>query len=187
MQQHKKVLQDAELDDDSKSTTVGTELYDWIEQSKPKHLKKGEFDLWPIGHQEKIVLFDRNFEEYGIWDEMKENVADDPIRFFRFNTFTATKTGPYCWQLDGIMENQNFRIELDIANLGTGWNWAPVNKEGEIKLTSTVKNWKVTEIKNPNIIPWKAFNDSTRIGWRGPAIKLIDIKEFGPVYFKPFN
>lgn len=47
------------------------EIYEFIENCKDKHLTLGDVEKLNVGDALDVVIWDRNFEEYWIWDNVK--------------------------------------------------------------------------------------------------------------------
>ena len=156
------------------------EMYEWINYYKPYHLTIGDLKKWNPGEIKDVVIFDRNFDDYFIWDELKENKLYTPSYFFKENRHKIRYNGDLTWDIifhwgDTFCHN----VELDIAEkqpvreiFGTDCVWKPLNGE-----------YMIIKTNQKNSIHWTDFNDETRIGWRGPIMLWKDVKKGEKVYF----
>jgi hypothetical protein len=161
------------------------EMYAWIDQHKPKHLTIRDLKKWAVGETKDVIIFDRNFEEYSIWNNFKKNKEYNPTHFFEDNQCKITYNGNLTWDIHypfGGTACHN--IELDIEKLNTGWHWSPLCEEYMI-LDTTTKNHRITKLppKDQQKIHWSQFDDDTRIGWRGPIMLWKDVEDDIKIYW----
>jgi hypothetical protein len=146
----------------------GMEMYDIVDKL-PKDYYLTKKDLSLIKNKKiTVALFDRNFEEYGIWNKFDKYKLYDPVKFFEYNKATIEYNGGNTWKItmDGD-ENVHF-IEVDVVNIrpkNSKLTWSPINDKGDLCCLGKKVN----------------FNDvsnDTRIGWRGPMILWHKIVKF---------
>lgn len=150
-----------------------TNIYDWIDQNHDKQLTIADIDKLNPGDTVEVCMFDRNFEEYGMWDKYEESVGYDPEDILQYNKMTLKYKGNYTWDLI-IMDCGTFEhpIHLNVEHLDTNWAWAEIDpKDSMVHITNNVfecgeehNDW------NPLHVHYNNFPKTTRVGWRGPAV-----------------
>ena len=89
------------------------EMYKWIEENKDKHLKIKDVIEWEKDHEEEVVFFDGNFEEYYIWDNLEYDKNYPPSEFFSGNRFKLIYQGDLRW--DVILNTEAFNHPVHIG------------------------------------------------------------------------
>jgi len=154
----------------------GIEMYD-IVNKLPKKYYVTKKDLNSMkGKTITVALFDRNFEEYGIWNKFDDYKLYDPVDFFKNNKSTIQYNGGKTWKvtMDGD-ENEHF-IEVNVVDIrpkNSKLTWMPIDKEGNICMEKNAKKINLNDISN-----------DTRIGWRGPMIQWDKIASLGKKVYK---
>lgn len=187
------------------------EMYEWIRYHKSKHLQIKDLEAWSVGEPRKVVLFDRNFEERGVWDMMECYTKYSPEKLFAGNVGVITflgykhydkednKTGPM-WKIDGLGETISVPIEIDVWRLGHGFTWFPLKGEfihinqhvtfdyphEELKQEGVFKKHGFERATGRTNMHWRRFPKNTRIGWRGPVMFYEDVinSPLDKVYWK---
>ena len=150
-------------------------MYQAIEFSKPNHLTIRDVLNMNVGDTIDVIIWDRNFEEYGIWDTRESGVSYNPNDFFKGNHHQITYQGNMEWDIHfDFGETVRHPINLDVSSLNTKWKWIPI----EDVSTDAVKN--TVESKRLN---WEQFPTNTRVGWRGPIMLWDKVKDMGPIYY----
>ena len=160
------------------------ELYKWINHYKEKLLTINTIKNWNINEIKDVVIFDRNFEEYFIWENTRKNENYTAEYFFQGNRCRIKYNGNLTWDIEFDVGTITHPVELDVTDLGTGWAWMPLNGE-YMTINTVVKDWKITDLpqNEQHNIHFTKFNDNTRIGWRGPIMLWSDVKNAQDVYW----
>lgn len=139
------------------------EVYNWLRSHRHQHLCIRDLDHFSPGDVIDVAIFDRNMEEYGIWDEIPGNEPFNAAEFFRFNHHQIKWIGDGMWTL--IMDGEEFDrpIHYNTESLSTHWTWV------EATLDSEQKKY-VIRIGDADI-QVDSLHHLTRVGWRG-AIML---------------
>ena len=140
------------------------ELYDFIDSEYLNHLTLQDITQMKIGSQVKVVVWDRNVEEYGIWENLLKNEEYDAEEFFRWNVYTLTYQGNVKILLksetsDDIEDN----LHVDITAYDVGWKWNPLQDDGSLV---------IGKIK----VPSSSIHPQTRVGFRGPMMLFRHLK-----------
>lgn len=166
------------------------EMNDWIENTRSKHLTLGDLKKWKKGETKDVIIWDRNFEEYGIWGGLKEEKTYKPAKFFKGNHHKIKYNGDFTWDITfefgGTITHP---VHLDIKKEGTGWWWSPLDGE-YIVLDTSYSNGKITKKKKKKVVKkhHSEYRDDTRIGWRGPMMLWEHVESGEPVhYVSPLN
>lgn len=147
------------------------EMYDWIKFTKKQHLTIFDLEKWKINETKTVAIFDRNFEEYFIWDDLSKYKIYKPRYFFKANKCKVTYRGNMVWSIDNFGDDECGRpVELDTAILNNGYKWMPV-----------INNY-VRCSKKPGY-SCSFFPNNTRIGWRGPMMLWTDLVNGPDVYY----
>jgi hypothetical protein len=166
--------------------TTALELYDFIEKSKPEHLTIKDVKQLKVGNTIDVVMWDRNFEEYWIWNNGKYGILYDPETFFVANHNKITYLGNMEWNIHFRSGDVTCPIHLDVSNLETYWRWVEINeKDGMIHITNEIlnKGEKIPDAWKPKHIHWTDFPETTRVGWRGSIMLWEKLKTMPKVYF----
>jgi len=168
------------------------EVSDFINNCKDKHLRISDVKQLQIGDNLDVVIWDRNYEEYWIWDNAKQNQHYDPQTFFKANRCTLKYLGDMKWNITmGWGETFEHPVHLDLSNTPkTNWNWMPINfderayeptNDGKVHITTEIgekgDDWTEQHIH------WTEFPDDTRVGWRGPIMRWSDLESQPNVYW----
>ncbi len=159
-------------------------MHSFIEHCKNKHLKLSDIHNLNVGDILDVVIWDRNFEEYWIWDNAKCNKLYKPIEFFKENRCLLNYLGDYKWDITfPYGETIRHPVHLEVTSLKTNWKWMHI-EDGEIHIKNEVVS--INE-KIPN--GWKAIHkpitevsNETRVGWRGPMIMWNELENLPDVY-----
>lgn len=145
------------------------EMYEFIESTKDKHLTISDIEKLKKGDKLKVVMWDRNFEEYWIWGHAYPNKKYPALKFFKRNIATLTYVGNYQWDIHfEFGQIVRHPIHIDVSCCDTQWKWVPV-KEGTIYITNET-------LENNIDMHWNDFPKDTRVGWRGPMILTDHLK-----------
>ncbi len=165
-------------------------MYPYINSCTSSHLTIEDVMNWEVGHEADVVIWDRNFEEYWIWDNAEEEKLYDPKEFFRKNRHKLTYKGNMVWDIHFIF-NETFehQVHLDVAGLPTNWTWCVLDDDGTINITSErlKEGEEIPPERKPICMHWTEFPTSTRVGWRGPIMLWDDLDKYGKVYYKKIN
>lgn len=159
-------------------------MYKFIENCKDKHITLGKLEELNIGDTLDVVIWDRNFAEYWIWENAKENVNYNPKDFFVSNHHSIKYLGDYKWDINfNNCETFTHPIHLDVSSMDTNWKWWPL-ENNEIKIFHEILN--ISKELPPNKkVPQKhitEFDKNTRIGWRGPIMLWSELDNLSDVY-----
>lgn len=170
---------------------VAEEMHQFIENSRPYHLTLGDVKKFPIGYKFEVVNWDRNYEEYWIWDNAIPLAEYDPEIFFKENKLTLTYKGNMRWvRKDSNGETYDEEtIEIDVSNLQTYWKWVPLSEDGYVDITTEElrEGQKIPKEWKPKHIHWSRLPNNTRVGIRGPMMYWDYLKDLPLVYYEPFR
>jgi len=153
------------------ASNKGIEMYD-IVNKLPKKFYIVKKDLKAMKNKSiKVVLFDRNFEEYGIWNDFDKYKLYEPKKFFKKNTASIKYIGGNTWNIKYSGGNQVCHyIEVNTVDIKSKRNdttWAPIDDKGDVCCINSLKK-----------VNFKDLPSNTRIGWRGPMILWSVIVNF---------
>ncbi len=115
------------------------EMYGFINNCKPDHLTITDVKKMKVGDQIDVVIWDRNFEEYWIWENAENEKSYDPQVFFAENRHTITYKGNMTWDIDLWEEVITHPIHLNTEHLQTHWTWYGIDKkDGEVHITNEI-------------------------------------------------
>ncbi len=165
------------------------EMYDFIEQCKDNHLTINDILDLSAGDKLDVVIWDRNFEEYWIWNKAKSNKPYDPQIFFGPNRWTIIYKGDMEWTIiseAGEGESFDHPVHLNTEHLNTYMIWVGLENDGMVHIEYEIikegnkipKGWIETHIH------WKDFPKTTRVGWRGPIMLWKKLEKLAKVYYK---
>ena len=134
-----------------------------------------------------VAIFDRNMEEYGMWDNFKNNVEYDPEEFFKYNRHIIKYKGNFTWDIQ-LSWGETFEntIHINVQSLATNWHWVRLDTDDN---TIHIENEIISE---DEIIPsdrtgihlhLKDFPLRTTVGWRGPIMLWEHVKDKEQVYW----
>ncbi len=165
------------------------EMYDFIEQCKPYHLTIEDVLNLSVGQQLDVVIWDRNFEEYGIWERATSNKICRPEELFQHNRWTIVYKSNMEWTIiseGGGGESFDHPVHLNVQHLNTYMTWVGLENDGMVNIDHEIikkgnripKGWTETHIH------WKDFPKTTRAGWRGPIMLWEKLAKLPKVYYK---
>lgn len=162
------------------------EMYQWIKDTRPYHLNLKEVQNWQKGEKREVVMFDRNFEEYDIWENIKQKTSLPATTFFKHNKGTLTYKGDLKWDITyDFGETIEHEVHISTASLSTSWKWVNI-ENNHIEIKNEVLDNRVTlpSHKSKMKIPISKFPLETRVGWRGPMIEWKYLSKLPPVYWE---
>lgn len=165
---------------------MSLEVDDFIENTRPHQLTLGDVVALRVGQQFEVVIWDRNFEEYWMWESAVPGQRYDPQTFFAANRWTVTYRGDLNWTLEQNATGEvNDSIHINTASLNTSWNWSPL-KDGYVNISNEeVSSGFSLAGLSPKNIHWTRFPDQTRVGWRGPMMRWEKLATMPNVYYDP--
>jgi hypothetical protein len=148
------------------------EVYNWIRAHRLQHLCIQDLRKLNLGDVIEVAIFDRNMEEYGMWDQIPGNESLNPAEFFRFNKHHIEISGNDRWMLRLQWGDFEHPIHYNVESLATHWTWLVPEKDGIIRCGTEIlrdkesipNNRKAFEINVADLHPL------TRVGWRGPVM-----------------
>ena len=165
------------------------ELYEWIDKHKTLHLTINDVNKLSVGDKLDVVLFDRNVEEYGIWDKLKRETPYDPQDFFKWNRAILVYKGGEnrSWDIHfSFGETHEHPAHINVEHLPTNWHWTALEKDGYVHITNNILNTGETLVDYPDHHPihlqWEDFSGDTTVGWRGPIMLWKDLRDKPKVY-----
>jgi len=163
------------------------EVYGFIKDCQNMHLTLGDVKDLQVGDELDVVIWDRNFEEYWIWNKAVENQPYDPWKFFKANRHKVTYRGNMSWNIHfNFGEIILHPIHLNTENLETNWKWCAIDEtDGKIHIkTEIVKDGEeIPEHWEEKHMHWTEFPDSTRVGWRGPMMFWKELENMPKVKY----
>ncbi|AYV75426.1 MAG: hypothetical protein Terrestrivirus1_300 [Terrestrivirus sp.] len=149
-------------------------MYNFIDNCKNEHLTIRDVKLMSVGDVIDVVIWDKNFEEYWIWEHAEEKTYYDPCVFFKSNRCKLTYKGDMQWDIYfDFGDTFTHPVHLDVSSLQTDWTWYPIDElDGKIHSDWTTKH-----------IHWTEFPDTTRVGWRGPIMLWDKLKDLPQIYY----
>lgn len=158
-------------------------MYDWVyKKMRAKHFTLAKWRKMKVGDVIDVAIFDRNFEEYFIWDKTKAGKIYKPSYFFRMNHHTIKKNGPMTYNINFRWLKPDYNpkkfdpkedgrmIEVSTKEIHEKWEWCPVTREGRVEC-------------RPDIL-FDEIPGNIRLGWHGPIILWSDVKKAPDVYRK---
>lgn len=161
------------------------EMYDFIKQCKNKHLTLGDIKKMKVNDIIDVVIWDRNFEEYWIWENAKNKQLYNAETFFEENHHQIKYKGNMEWEIIfNFGETYTHKIHLDVSNLNTYWKWYGLSDDNKIHITQEIlkDNQKIPKHWKKKHAHYSEFSDNTRVGWRGPIMLWDKLKKMPQVY-----
>ena len=162
-------------------------MYEFVNVfSRGKHLTIKDVTQLGIGETLDVVIWDRNFEEYWIWDNAESGKNYDAEEFFKHNRNQITYKGNMEWDIHfSFVETIEHPVHLDTTGVETNWTWVAIGTDGKIHITKEIlnKEEKIPSHWKPKHIHWSEFPEDTRVGWRGPMMLWKDLKDAPRVYY----
>jgi len=163
-------------------------IYDWLDDqnSKALHLTLGNVRMLEVGQELDVVIFDGNFEEYGMWEKYKKNEAYDPEDILQYNRTKIIYKGDFMWDIVmsdcGTFEHP---VHLNVEHLPTNYTWVEIDETDKgIHITREIlsegeemPNDTSTHLHNTEI------PDTTRAGWRGPIMLWEYVKDMPKIHW----
>lgn len=143
------------------------EMYKFIEESKDRHLTIADVKNLDVGEEIDCVIWDRNFEEYWIWNKTVSEKPYKATEFFKHNRVKVKYLGNMKWLLK--MSWGEFEHSVHINTCKSHF-W-PVDDDQMIRL-------------NKIMIDVKTLPTKTRVGWRGPMMLWKHLESMPKVYNK---
>lgn len=141
------------------STVRGFHMNDWIKNRTDLHLKVKDLDDWSIGTDKSLVVFDGNYEEYGLWCNYNDYMDYKPSELFQYNKQTITYLG-----------NQEWESKTDCIPPKDIQFYVTLNKK------TCWRNWEEILEDNPEF-KYEDLDKNTPIGWRGYCMLWEDIEK----------
>ncbi len=164
-----------------------TELYKWIDDHRLFHLTIHDVMSLKPGQELDVAIFDRNMEEYGMWDNFRDREKYGPEEFFKNNRCTIKYKGDFIWDIQFSWgETFEHPVHVNVQSLATNWNWIVLNTNDN---TIHIKNEILSESESIPSDRTKVnlrlqdFPLRTRVGWRGPIMLWEHVKNKGKVYW----
>jgi hypothetical protein len=163
------------------------EMYDFIRSCEDLHLTKNDLEGMASETQLDVVIWDRNFEEYWIWDRAIPNHHYPPLEFFSKNRYTLVYLGDFEWDIVFPWETIKHPIHLSLESLNINYTWAALGNDGIIHIdqyrTKDAKGLISSLIEVPIHKHYSTFPSNTRIGWRGPIILSEKLTSLPNVFY----
>jgi len=150
------------------------EVYTFIKNCTPYHLTLNDVKNMKEGDTIEVVIWDRNFEEYGIWNSVKEGVSYNPQIFFQCNKHKLTYKGNMIWDID-FNHGETFRHPVHIEHEKN--KWRAIDNDGNVYSgCSDCETKKILQ-------HWSEYPGNSRVGWRGPAMLWDKLNGLPQVYW----
>ena len=154
----------------------------WIAATRPHHLCLLDVLQWQPGHQEELLLLDRNWNEYGHPTEAGVYPATD---YFKRNKVLATYLGDYSWEFvwcqGGLPVNEN-KLHICTEGLATSWCWRELDADNTFTLSSEELEEEVPlPERTPQKLSISDFPALVRVGWRGPCLRWSQLAQLPPI------
>ena len=157
-------------------------MYDFIEQTKDKHLTIADIEKLQLGDEIDVVMWDCYFEDMGcVWETYENTKYYPPTEFFSECKTKLIYMGNYKWKIHySFGQIAEHSIHLNVEHLQTNWKCAAITSEDhKIHITNEMMNsgenipvgWKKKHIH------WDEFPKTTRVGWRGPMMLWENLKD----------
>jgi hypothetical protein len=155
------------------------EVYDWIRDHRLYHLCIDDLETLKPGDVLDVVIFDRNFEEYGMWDEIPANTPFEPKQFFRFNHHQIEWLGDGRWNLKLQWGDFEHPLHYNVESLATNWTWLGPDENGMIDVRQEIINGdeEIPLTRKAFSLSITDFHPRTRVGWRGPVMMWKHVQE----------
>jgi len=172
------------MTNETKTKIISHEMYDWIKKTKPYHLILGEVLKLEIGDIVEVAMFDSNFEEYDIWNNIKPGEILPAPMFFKHNKSTLIYKGNLVWDIEyDFGETIEHPVHICTEGINSK-SYFTKSENGNIKIKSEAFT---NGEKKYQIINCKNLSSQTRVGWRGPMIKWEHLSHLPPVYWNGGN
>ena len=156
--------------------TTAVEEQDFVtELTRPNHLILADYLALKPGDELDVVVWDRNYQENGIWDR-PQKTPYDPEVFFAGNRCKIVYKEEYKWEIHYTTYSNlvvHHSLEVSLEGMNTNWTWAPIEPEdGMLHITSKIVKHGETQPSHwgPIHKHLSDFSTSTRVGWRGPMM-----------------
>ena len=162
---------------------------EWLFNASKKFIKIQDMLLMKEGDVEWFYIFDRNLFDYT--HDNKEKKRYKPDKFFKGYSIKYTHIygifGKYEWYFNNEL--------LDTDSNCIQYDYFQVNLENDIWFKLT--DGKICQLPKPQPqinLPktlenkfWYDLPKKTLIGWRGPMIRLKDLKKMPDVYWSKYD
>lgn len=159
-------------------------MYKYIrEASRDKHLTIADIKNLEVGEEFDCVLWDRNFEEYGIWNKVESEKLYKATKFFESNRVRIKYLGDMKWLLKMDCGEFLHMIHIDTSKLHDKWKWMPLDSDQILRLESNCSRCSKNS-KSKKGIKWKNLPTNTRVGWRGPMMLWKHLESAPKIYYE---
>ena len=164
------------------------ELYQWIRHHEPLYLTKRDLQHLNLGYTCEVALFDGNFEEYYICDNVPSNEIISPEQMFQENkiTLTYTNDSPHSWDMEPVFlygEIQNHTVNMDMRSPETTLGWYPLRNDNCVHITYHRQDCQIAPLSEELVKHYDEFNEGDCIGWDGPMILWSRLHDLPQVYW----
>jgi hypothetical protein len=170
----------------------------WIALHKNAFLKKSDLKNWPVGEMRRMLVLDKDYEQYYIWDNITPLVPHQPLHYFQANVWFVTYKGDSSWTIgvpdteivsDKVQLPACENIETDI-HLIINERWFNQEENGkypELDKLDQLSCIVVGKSRDPPMseiftLDWENIPKDINIGWRGPMIPFESINATTEVY-----
>jgi len=152
------------------------EVDDWIRAHRLQHLCIQDLLTLSPGDVMDVAIFDRNMEEYGMWDKIPGNTPMPASDMFRFNHHQIKMLENGNWVISMCGDEHKHPIHYNFESLATHWTWLGSYIGGDANPVICVKH-EITRDgedmpkgRKPFEINVADLHPLTRVGWRGPVM-----------------
>ncbi len=150
---------------------VISHMNDWIRNRKDLHVKVGDLDNWPVGETRTVVIFDGNFQEYGLWDNYDKFKTYKPSELFQYNKHEMKYLGNMRWKF-GTLEFSQASKDIEfydhVCNRRCWRTLRGMDKHDIIYNSS---------LNGKDILKYEDLDKNIPIGWRGYAMFWSDVEK----------
>ena len=146
---------------------MSKEYGEWIRDHRLYHLCIRDLEKFKPGDVIDVAIFDRNMEEYGMWDDIRPDTPLKAKEFFRFNHHQIRIIDNNNWIL--IMDGEEFDFPLHYN----------LKKDGTIRIKNEIINSgeQIPHGRKKFKINVSDLHPLTRVGWRGPVMLWKYVQE----------
>jgi hypothetical protein len=159
-------------------------MHQFIDYTINDHLTIADIKNMKIGEELDVVIWNENFEENGIINNMEQYLEYEPWEFFKWNHHKIIYRGNMIW----IIKFQNGNslrcpVYLGIWNIDLPLRWYPI-RDKCINLEYHITPEGITKKKEviPRYINYTRLIGTTRAGWKGPIMLWDKLKKYPLVY-----
>lgn len=164
------------------------ETHDFIENCSSEHLTLADVLKLKKGDCLDVVIWDRNYEEYWMWNHAVPMQPYRPFEFYRANRHKLHYLGDYKWNIEfPFGETHPHPIHLWTGDLQTKYVWFALENNYIDTTAEMYPSFSIPSDWEPVLKHVSEFSPSTRVGWRGPIMLWKKLEKMSDVFYRPYN